>query len=309
MRGQNCSRTLNLTPSSQEGASKGEVHLRFTKVKRHEILFYKVGAADAAGDWQGVLRWEECMREMMEGRSDLMCQNILSKFTFAHRSGIFATGIESRSVGVKHARSVVRLQERRIILLAKMKRFRDQGGAMCMLAETFVYLKNQSESGKWFQRARAVAECHGFYSVESKACLGLGECMRMAGCIEEGLDLLRNGLTAASLSEDEDINSEELMALPFLIDALFAIDGSPSSIADALDELEPLVPRFRKAAKEESRSRGRVDVEEFRGPYYSARLHEVLKICTLCVGNPITLLYSCIPPRPLASVIGSTTPA
>ena len=69
-----------------------------------------------------------------------------------------------------------------------------------------------------------------------------------------------------------------------------------------MEEVEKLLPRFRESAEAQSRTLGRLCSEELLFFYLSARLHEVLKICTLRVGNPFTLLGPCIQARMMTSV-------
>ena len=75
---------------------------------------------------------------------------------------------------------------------------------------------------------------------------------------------------------------------------------------NALDELEPLVLRFRAISKGWSRKLGRLWSTELRSLLASARLHEVLCICNHCFGNPFALLGPGILPRHTESVRGST---
>ena len=83
--------------------------------------------------------------------------------------------------------------------------------------------------------------------------------------------MLRNALAASSLREDEDDNMMELHALSNLADVLFLTHG--------IDEVEPLVPRFREAAAAQSlRDRARFCSWELESLYASARILEV--------GNP-----------------------
>ena len=51
---------------------------------------------------------------------------------------------------------------------------------------------------RYFQRARDVGAAHGFFSVECRSCLGLGQIAVNDGRAEEGLDLLRNALAGPS---------------------------------------------------------------------------------------------------------------
>ena len=95
-----------------------------------------------------------------------------------------------------------------------------------------------------------------------------------AGRHEEGVALLRNALVAAELNELDD-PTYELLALEGLVEALF----TPKSI----EEVEPLVLRYREAAKAQSEEKGFYFAEL---SIFSARLHEVLCLCTLRLGNP-----------------------
>ena len=165
-------------------------------------------------------------------------------------------------------------------LLGKMERFRDQGGMMCEHASTLLNVAGKREEGEgWLSRARDVGAAHGFFSVESSACLGLGKLAMDQGRHEEGVDLLRNALVAANLSEhegEEESDPEELDVLHSLIAALFKIA--------AIDEVEPLVLRFRELVKAETarRETARIACLSYRelwSFYFNARLHEVPGIC------------------------------
>jgi hypothetical protein len=96
----------------------------------------------------------------------------------------------------------------------------------------------------------------------------------MEGRHEEGVELLRNALVASSLREDENDNIMELQVLSQLTDALF--------LEHEIDEVAPLVLRFREAAAALSLRDGCVCFWELQSLYASARLHEV--------GNPFTPL-------------------
>jgi hypothetical protein len=217
----------------------------------------KIKAAHAADDWRGVLKWEGRMEELMALRSDEDCLWILSVFCDAHQMGLQAT------LSNVHARSYAGLVERRIPLLGKLQRFRDQGQVMCNLSDILRVLDRNSEAATWNQRARDVGAAHGFFSLESTACRGLGRAAVHAGRHEEGL---RNALVAAELNE-LDNPGYELDALQPLIHALFT--------NNSIDEVEPLVLRFREAAKAQSEKEG-FCFTECDSIMYSARLHEVL---------------------------------
>jgi len=204
------------------------------------------------------------MEELMAHQSDDVGSGILSAFSDAHQLGCQATGSKDRAV------SCAGLVERRIPLLGKLQRFRDQGDAMCKLSSILRSLERKSEAATWYQRARDVGAAHGFFSLESRACEGFGEAAMEEGRHEEGVALLRNSLVAAELNELDD-PAYELDALKSLIGALFQ--------THAIDEAEPLVLRYRKAAKAQSEKEG-FCFAELNSLNYSARLQEVLCICT-----------------------------
>jgi len=226
----------------------------------------RVAAAAEGGDWRGVIKWEGRLEQLLGGRSDAARDATLFDFKWAHAVAWSATD------STDHALAVVRLQDRRIELMGNMERFRDQGEEMCDAAEYLVAAGKVQEAAGYFQRARDVGAAHGFFSVECKACLGLGYGAILEGRHEEGMDLLRNALAASSLREDEDDTSMELTVLRHLTDALFR--------THEIDEVEPLVLRYREAAEAESQMMGGFSSRELESLYASARLHEV--------GNPST---------------------
>jgi hypothetical protein len=243
----------------------------------------KWNASGLAEEWQEVLKWEGRMEELMENAhlTDGNGSNaVLSNFIRAHELGFRATG------NTDHALSVSELTKRRVALLCKMERFRDQAAALCSLAYHLIVAGKREEAAGYFENARGIGAAHGFFSAEFSACLGLGITAMDDGREEEGLDLLRNALASATLTEDED-NECEVLGLEALTKALFQ--------THAIDEVEPLVPRFREAAKAESYRLERLSFSELRSLYASAQLHEVLCTCTLC-WDPPTLLGPCIPP-------------
>jgi len=226
----------------------------------------KINAAQTAGDWREVLKWEGRMEELMAHRPDDFCLGILSVFANAHRMGFAATSSKD------NAHSLAGLEERQIPLLGKLLRFRDQGEAMCSLSIMLRFLERNSESATLFQRARDVGAAHGFFSLESTACMGLGMAAMEEGRHEEGVALLRNALVAAELNELDDAKYER-EALHALIGGLFK--------SNAIDEVEPLVLRYREAAKAQSEEKGLLTCAALDCVYYTARLHEVLCLCTL----------------------------
>ena len=134
------------------------------------------------------------MDELMEGQPDVTCKIILMSFRDAHLSGTVPTG------SPHHWLSAIRLGEQLIDFLGTRQLFRDQGEAMCSLAANLSGAGKHQEASVYYQKARKVGEAHGFFSVECRACLGLGQEAMSEGRHEEGLDLLRNALVASRLS-------------------------------------------------------------------------------------------------------------
>jgi hypothetical protein len=204
------------------------------------------------------------MEELMALLPDDVCSGFLLNFSDAHQMGVQETGSKD------HARSFVDLEERRIPLIGKLQRFRDQGKAMCSLSDMLRFLDRDSEAATWNQRARDVGAAHGFFSLESSACMGLGRAAMEAGRHAEGVALLRNALVAAELNELDD-PTYELIALEGLVVTLLT--------TKSFEEVEPLVLRLREAAKAQSGKEG-FCLLEFKSVVCSARLYEVLCLCT-----------------------------
>jgi len=235
----------------------------------------KVLASRAASEWREVLKWEGRMEEMMEGQPDTVRNDILRKFYASHTSASLSTD------SPHHVLSLIRLGEQRVDLLGKMQRFRDQGEEICGIANNLNRAGKRKDAAEYYQKARKVGEAHGFFSVECKACLGLGQQAMRDGRTEEGLDLMRNALAAVPLSEHEGTDLWGISVLSSLIEALFK--------THAVDEVEPLVMRFREASKAQSARGGRLCMADFYSPLFSARLHEVRASLSRFV-NPSTLL-------------------
>jgi tetratricopeptide (TPR) repeat protein len=232
----------------------------------------RVTAANLRQDWRGVIKWEGRMDEMMEHAPDAVCNEILEVFCNAHEGAFNLTGSKDNSL------SIVRLETRKFEVLGKMQRFRDQGQALCRVADYLLGLGRRQEAEGYFQRARKIAEAHGFFSVECRSCLGLGKLAMTGGRKQEGVELLRNALVCVPLFEEEDTIIELNILLSFT-DALFD--------TYAIDEAEPLVARFLEAAKAESQKQGRLHLSEFYSLYTSARLYEVLCTHPPRVGPPL----------------------
>ncbi|KAJ1477722.1 hypothetical protein T484DRAFT_1820172 [Baffinella frigidus] len=226
-------------------------------------VFDKVKAAYAGGDWKEVIKWQGRLDDLLEGRSDVVCNNILFAFSVAHR--------ETASETASALHQMVTIEQQYIEVLGKMERFRDQGESCCKVGEMLTKLHQQylettsQEAARYLQQGRDVGAAHGFFSVECRACLGLGQLALLDGRLEEGADFFRNAVAAAPLNEDES-SGYQLAAIASLVGELFR--------KNAIDEVEPLVLRFREAAQAESRRVGSLCSVEFQSLISSARLHE-----------------------------------
>ena len=229
-------------------------------------IVVKMHAAHAVGDWRGVLKWEGCMEQLMAmaNLEDDFCLGVLSILAGAHLTGVLSTASSH------HKLSFVALAERIIPLEGKLQHFLSQGKTMCDISEVLGLLDRKSEAATWSQRARDVGAANGFSTIESRSCISLGTASINEGRREEGMALLRNALVAAELNE---LNPRfEMVALKCLISALF--------LTYSIDEVEPLILRFREMVKAQSEKEG-VCFAEFKSLLFSARLNEVLCLCTL----------------------------
>jgi len=131
-----------------------------------EDVWNRVEAAHYALDFREVLKWEGRMEELLVSQSDVTQEFVLMIFSAAHHSGLVSTG------NTDHAVSVGRIDVRRVELLGKLQRFRDQGACLCVIADCFIFQENQKEALKYFERARDVGAAHGFFSLECTSCSG-----------------------------------------------------------------------------------------------------------------------------------------
>ncbi len=93
------------------------------------------------------------------------------------------------------------------------------------------------------------------------------------------MERLGSAVAGGPLKEGED-TKYELIGLMALTNALFK--------THAIDEVAPLVPRYREAAKAQSQRVGRLGYKELHSLFASARLHEVPCTCTPCWEPPHT---------------------
>ena len=229
-------------------------------------VLQKLTAALQILDWREALKWEDCMEELVMGRSLDEQERILSLFAVAHNLGLSATG------STEHAVSAVRIDEQRVELLGTMQRFRDQGDCLCSIANCVLVQGKEKEGEKYYQRARDIGAAHGFFVSECSSCQGLGQIAMGQGRREEAVLLFQNALAAAPLCEGSEASviSLELTALKKLTDALF--------VTNSVDDVEPLVERYRSAVNKGMRGEPLLRAFKLHSMYISARLHEVLSI-------------------------------
>ena len=126
-----------------------------------------------------MLKWEGRMDELMKSPSFLRLEEIpdaleslmqmqdfvLEKLIRAHDN------TRRLTFNSENYTSSLKLLKRRVVLLGKMERFRDQGGALCAIAENLHALEEDTTNCcRFFQEARDLGEKHGFFSVECRAC-------------------------------------------------------------------------------------------------------------------------------------------
>jgi predicted secreted protein len=181
----------------------------------------EVRVAREASDWRGVLKWEGRMEELVEAQTDDKGRDaVLSSFMRAHM--MLDEGEER----------VLQIESRRVDLLGKMERFRDQGRALCHLGHCHNTQGREDEAARCFQRGRDLGAAHGFFSLECKACEGLGILAMKEGRHQEGVDLLRNALAGPST----------LYPLPSTLYPLPSTLGLPSTLNPHPCNPSPLNP-------------------------------------------------------------------
>ena len=149
-------RDMELSSAAGAGSSCARVSAKETESVRRmpiEEVDARLGAAAQSSDWQAILKFEGRIEELLEGGSDDARRNIiLQAFIMAHRRGMAAAG------GTDHARSVATLESRRVELLGRMERFRDQGLAMCNMGDHLLFIPDRrQDAARVFQQARSMA--------------------------------------------------------------------------------------------------------------------------------------------------------
>ena len=84
------------------------------------------------------------MDELMEGQTDVACDAILERFLMAHMHLVMAGDID-------HVPDVLRLEKRRVVLLGKMQRFRDQGQAYCNIAQNLLTINDTEQAPRYLR--------------------------------------------------------------------------------------------------------------------------------------------------------------
>ena len=132
-----------------------------------EEVFDRVMAGMIASDWRAILKFEGRMQELLENRSDeVKVDVIIPAFMRAHMQ----RQLETAPTGLPPSTviGVIHLEGKRIELLGKMQRFRDQGDAICNAAMQFLGTGKIQEARTYLQRARDLGAEHGFISIESR---------------------------------------------------------------------------------------------------------------------------------------------
>ena len=269
----------------QKAAWRGHKETKFLSVSLKETcsplqdILGKVEAAVSTKDWRAALKWEGRMEEMMANTPDAEQARCLNFFVKAHNLATLEFWDVDATYCTFHALECSRLQGRRVELLGKMELFRDQGSAIFSIGNLLHMFGLRQESKSYFLKTRKVAEAHGFFSLECKACIGLSEIAIDEGDTEEAVLLLQNALLVCQLhlSEEEEDTCYELSILDKLTNAFWK--------TDAIDELGKTILLYREAAKAETRRTGKLSFFELYSLVASARFHEVL-----CILNPWEVL-------------------
>ena len=190
-----------------------------------------VETALEARDWPGVLQWESRLEAVLLILNEATHPWLLHTFAWAN-------------LMERHWAKAASLFQRRVQVLGKRGRFREQGGDMCLVGDCFRRLNDLKVAETWFQRARKLGEEHGCLETECAACLGLGrmEIFR-DGRMQEAEELLRHALGVVEFVEG-DCESLEADVNTDLVRVLMA--------TDRYEEAGPLIQRLRELAERAS---------------------------------------------------------
>jgi hypothetical protein len=155
-----------------------------------------VATAKDARNWPEVLRFESRLEEMLLTAFESRHPELISSFATAHL--VQGHYVEAAS-----------LFQRRVQLLGKLERFRDQGADMCQVGECFLRLNNANSADAWYQKVRKLGEKLPCFELECTASLGLGRVeFYMRGRLQEAEKLLRHALTVVGFVEGKSESIE-----------------------------------------------------------------------------------------------------
>ena len=240
---------------------------------RAEDVYEILMKAERTSNYRDVLKWEGRMEELLANHDDVFCEYVLKIFSGGHASEM-VLGDGTRNV--EHTGEYVRLELRRAEFQGKLGRFQEQGETLSMIGESLLFLERPEESRAVQQQSRDIGAEHGLFSVECAACCGLGDLAISEGRTAEGLDLLRHALAVSPLVETGGGAPCEFSTLSRLTQELIKASKLPGAGGRFLDEASELMPRFREAAKAESRKRGHLHGDELHCLSASAQLLEVV---------------------------------
>ena len=254
-------------------------HIPKCKFHRLHDLLGQINTIELASNWRKVLPLQSTMEMLMlEGPIDIsnrQKQVVLVLFIDSNHKAYTETGHEVYRV------SLIRLKENLVKLLGSMELFHEQGLYMTSLGGMFMAMKHYIVAQIYFQEVRDIGVAHGFFTMECKACLGLGRIAMKEGRSQEGLELLQNAVCASSLLLPTDNPREyEINAFYWLIDALFD--------SEDIDEAEKLMVRMAATVKQEEKDY--IQINDMRVMIDKTRLYQIRGQHQAAVGQIQTLL-------------------
>jgi hypothetical protein len=222
-------------------------------------------------DWQTLLKFKGRMEELLLSIPNPHGTDVLLMFSDGHTFAFEHTG------GEEHLHQGIRLMKRRAEMSKSLQMGALECESLCSAGHYLNLLGRLSEATTYFFQARTVAQREFLFTIESDACLGLGEIEIVEHRLANGVLMMQSALAAAERCDGVN-NRYELNALVRLIQALFDTKGELDTELEfsTLAELQKLVPRYKKAAGAQSEKDGKLFIGEFRSLFYDAQLHEVL---------------------------------
>jgi len=118
--------------------------------KNLEDVRERVSVAYNTQEWREVLKWEGRMEELLANQPDESTMEGLDHFLVAHKALMMKD--TSMAEGSKdHSEPIILLEGRRVELLGKMERFRDQGESMCQCAGLLMFLEKKEDAASMYQ--------------------------------------------------------------------------------------------------------------------------------------------------------------